>query len=133
MNNSRRSFFVRAVGVVTFGLISSLVNAEERRRARPAAGSDKAGGATGPLANPWLDPKDQTAQALSYSEKHADVKKADLKVERNGVAFEKQKCNNCSFYSEVGTKEGTKAGNCTIFPGKLVKSEAWCTSWNKKA
>lgn len=131
MKISRRKFFASAAGFISFGLVSSLVNAEEKRRARPAAGADKA--ATGPLANPVLDPKDQTAQALSYAEKHADVKKAELKVERNGTAFDKQLCSNCSFYAEVGTKDGSKVGTCTIFAGKLVKSGAWCTSWNKKA
>ena len=132
MNSSRRNFFISAVGILSFGLMGSLANAEERRRARPAAGGDKAAG-TGPLAQPLVDPKDPAAQAMNYTEKHADVKKAELKIERNGVAFDAQHCNNCGFYKEVGSKDGTKVGTCTIFNGKLVKSEAWCSSWNKKA
>lgn len=129
MNISRRKFFASAVGFVTFGLFSSLAQAEQKRRGRPAAG----GAASGPLANPLVDPKDPTAQAMNYVEKHANLKKADLKIERSGLAFDKQFCHNCSFYTEVGTKDGSKVGTCTIFAGKLVKADAWCASWNKKA
>ena len=132
MDSSRRNFFIGAVGILSFGLMGSIVNAEERRRARPAAGGDAAKD-SGPLAQPLVDPKDSAAQAMNYSEKHSDVKKAELKIERNGVAFDSQHCNNCGFYKEVGTKAGTKVGTCTIFNGKLVKNDACCSSWNKKA
>ncbi len=131
MKNSRRSFFVQALGFVSLGLIGTLANAEEKRRARPAAGAAPAD--AGPLSQPILSPKDQTAVPMNYVEKHADLKKPELKTERGGLAFEKQFCNNCSFYKEVGTKEGSKVGSCTIFNGKLVKDQAWCSSWNKKA
>lgn len=130
MNLSRRKLFLGAVGILSFGLMSSLVSAEERRRAR---GADKKAAAGGPLADPLVDPKDPTAQAMNYAEKHADVKKAELKIERSGVAFEKQNCSNCGFFKEVGTKDKAKVGTCTLFSRKLVKNEAWCSSWNKKA
>jgi hypothetical protein len=130
MNSSRRNFFLTSIGALSFGLISSVVNAEERRRAR--GGSDAAAG-SGPLASPLVDPKDPAAQAMSYAEKHSDVKKPELKVARQGVAFDAQHCSGCGFYKEVGTKDGSKVGTCTIFAGKLVKADAWCSSWNKKA
>ncbi len=135
MKNSRRSFFVQALGFVSLGLVGSLANAEEKRRARPAAGAAAGAAAAdaGPLANPILSPKDPLAVPMNYVEKHADLKKPELKIERGGLAFEKQYCNNCSFYKEVGTKEGSKVGSCTIFNAKLVKDQAWCASWNKKA
>ena len=134
MNFSRRQFFVGAVSLLSFGLLSSVVNAEEKRRSRPAAGAAAGGAAaSGPLADPMVDPKDPTAQAMSYVEKKSDLKKAELKVERQGVSFDKQQCSGCGFYKEVGTKDGGKVGTCTIFSGKLVKAEAWCSSWNKKA
>ena len=133
MNSSRRSFFMSAVGLLSFGLVSSLVNAEEKRRSRPAAGDKAAGKDAGPLSQPMVDPKDPAAQAMNYSEKHSDVKKPELKIERTGVKFDDQHCKNCNFYKEVGTKDGGKVGTCTIFNGKLVKAEAWCASWNKKA
>jgi hypothetical protein len=129
MNLSRRGFFVGALGLLSFGLLSTVVNAEERRRARPGT----AGKAAGPLDSPLVDPKDSTAQAMNYSESHADVKKAELKIEKNGVAFDQQNCKNCGFYKEVGSKAGGLVGTCTIFSGKLVKEKAWCSSWNKKA
>ncbi len=128
MNLSRRNFFVSAVGLVTFGLLGSIANAEQRRRARPGAG-----GETGPLAAPLVDPKtDPTAQAMHYSENHATVKK-DLQIAKQGVPFKDQHCKNCGFYKEVGQKDGKTVGTCTIFAGKLVESNSWCTSWNKKA
>lgn len=130
MKTSRRQFFTAVAGMMTVGLASTLVQAEERRRAR---GSDKPAAAAGPLGFPIVNPKDQAAQALNYVEKHSDLKKADLKAERMGVAFEKQFCTNCSFYASVGNKDGAAVGTCTIFPAKLVKSQAWCSSWNKKA
>lgn len=133
MEITRRGFFKVVGSVFSLGLVGSLVQAEERRRARPAAGGAAAGAASGPLSWPLVDLKDPAAQAMNYAEKHADVKKADLKVARQDVAFEKQFCNNCSFYKEVGDKDGGKVGSCTIFANKLVKSEAWCSSWNKKA
>lgn len=123
MNNSRRNFFITAAGVLSFGLVSSVVNAEERRRARPAAGGDAKAGAA-----PMVDPKDPQAQVMNYVEKHADLKKPELKTDRQGVKFEAQHCANCSFYKATDAK----VGSCTLFPGKLVKSEAWCSTWNKK-
>jgi hypothetical protein len=61
------------------------------------------------------------------------VKDKALKVERSGVPFEKQMCNGCGFYTKVGNKNGKEVGKCQIFPGQLVESTAWCSSWNKKA
>lgn len=120
---NRRHFFISVAGVLSFGLINSVVNAEERRRARPAAGGDAKAGAL-----PMVDPKDPQAQVMNYVEKHADLKKAELKVDRQGVKFDAQHCANCSFYKSTDAKTGA----CTLFPNKLVKADAWCSTWNKK-
>lgn len=138
MQQSRRLFFSKVSGALAVGALAKLlptsVFAEERRRARPAAGGDKAAATgTGPLSQPLVDPASDVAKAVKYVHNKADIKDAAVKVERMGVAFDKQFCNNCSFYKEVGSKEGGKVGTCTIFAQKLVKSEGFCTSWNKKA
>jgi hypothetical protein len=132
MNNSRRGFFKVCGSFFSVALLSSLARGEERRRARGGADA-KGAAASGPLANPLVDSKDPAAVAMNYVEKHGDLKKAELKTERQGVAFDKQFCNNCSFYKEVGSKNGSQVGTCQLFANKLVKSEGWCSSWNKKA
>lgn len=135
MNITRRSLIKKASGLMALAaVLPNLVNAEERRRPR-GGGDAKAGAAagSGPLALPMVDPNGPTGKAVNYAKNHADVKDAKLKTERQATAFDSQFCNNCSFYKEVGTKDGGKVGTCTIFANQLVGEKAWCTSWNKKA
>jgi hypothetical protein len=132
MQFSRRRFMgYSAVAAFLGSVVSSVTNAEEKRRAR--GGDKKAEAAAGPLAFPLIETSDSTAKAVNYVKQHADLKDAKLKLERQGTAWDQQFCNNCSFYKEVGSKDGTKVGTCTIFANKLVVEKAWCTSWNKKA
>ncbi len=133
MEFSRRRFIGYTTLATLLGsVVSSVTQAEEKRRAR---GGDKKAdaAAAGPLGYPLVSSSDATAKAVNYVEKHADLKDAKLKTERQGTAWDKQFCNNCSFYKEVGTKDGKKAGTCTIFANKLVVDQGWCSSWNKKA
>lgn len=136
MQVSRRGFFNRISTVLAASVLAKLVPstvfAEERRRARPAAGGAAAGG-TGPLSWPMVDPKSPAGSAVKYVVNKAEIKDAALKIERQGVKFDAQYCNNCSFYKEVGSKDGSKVGSCTIFANQLVKDQAWCSTWNKKA
>jgi len=134
-NTSRRRFFIQVsqalgLAMVAPALFSSMAMAEERRRARPAEGAAPAA-AGGDL--PLLEPGKGPAVAVNYVHKHSDIKDAALKVERGGVAFDKQYCVNCSFYTKHATKGGEEVGKCQIFPNNLVKSTAWCSTWNKKA
>jgi len=137
MQVSRRGFFSRISTVLAASVLAKLVPstvlAEERRRPRPAAGGAAAGGGSGPLSWPLVDPKSPAGSAVKYVVDKSAIKDAALKVERQGVKFENQFCNNCSFYKEVGSKDGSKVGTCTIFANQLVKEKAWCSSWNKKA
>lgn len=128
---NRREFFVHAGQLVGAALAIPLVLrgealAQERRR---GGGASPSGGAELPL----VSPKDSNAMAVNYVEKHSDLKKAEMKTERQGVKFEAQFCSNCSFYKAAGKKNGKDAGPCQIFPGKWVLGEAWCGSWNKKS
>lgn len=142
-HSSRRQFFIRAgqmLGLVAAGpLLSRVVFAEEKRRARPAAGGAAAGGAAAPaasgggdLSKPMVDPNSPQAKAVNYALKHADVKKAELKIERNGVPFEKQYCKDCTFYKKAGNKNGGEVGNCTVLSNNNVPHDAWCATWVKK-
>ena len=126
----RRAFIQGALA--TAGLVSvfsNLANADERRRGGAPANS--AGAAT------LVDPKDPAAKAVTYVHKNSEIKDKALMVERTGVKFKDQKCNNCSFYQKdkEATVSGKKAAPC-IMPfaaGKAVAAEGWCTSWAKKA
>lgn len=133
-NPSRRSFFQVVAGLTGLALLApkslkglgTVAQAEEKRRGgSPAGGGD----ADLPLAEPGKD----VAGGMNYQHKHADVKDAKLKTERQGVAWEKQLCSGCSFYTAAGKKGADEVGKCTIIPGKVVKAAGWCASWNKKA
>ncbi|HEY8272433.1 MAG TPA: high-potential iron-sulfur protein [Pseudobdellovibrionaceae bacterium] len=128
---NRRRFFINVGQMLGLAALAPLLGtkafAEEKRKARPAEG-----GATTGADLPMVVPGKGAAAAVHYQLKHSDVKDASLKIERGGVPFEKQLCNNCSFYTKHSTKNGEEVGKCQIFPNQLVKSTAWCATWNKK-
>lgn len=136
MKQTRRQF-ARFFGVVAAGAsflgLASLQAQEERRRGGgggPGAGPAKGGSApSGSLVDPAADPM---AKNVNYVHKKADLKKADLKIEKLGVKWDQQFCDNCTLYSAPGKKDGDDVGQCALFPGKLVKGKGWCTSWAKK-
>jgi hypothetical protein len=69
-----------------------------------------------------VDPNDQVAKAVKYVE---DFKKSpDSKGNH---------CQTCGFYTKKEVRGGKEVGTCTIFAGKMVYSNSWCGSWNKKA
>jgi len=72
-----------------------------------------------------LDEKDAQAAALGYA---ADTSKVDAKKYPKHAAS--QKCSNCQLYSG---KPADAAGPCSIFQGKLVAGNGWCSAWVKKA
>lgn len=69
---------------------------------------------------PKVDPSDPQAQSLHYVE---DATKGEGRQEN-------QFCHNCQFYQGDPTAE---RGPCTIFGGKLVNSNGWCSAYVKKA
>jgi hypothetical protein len=73
-------------------------------------------------ADPHVDPNDETARALGYTEDAATAKgdpsfKAD------------SSCVNCNFFK--GHSEMAYAP-CDLFPGKAVSSKGWCRSWTAR-
>lgn len=131
-NLARRDFFrwsAQAAVVVSIpSFFTKAFSQEEKRRGGgpPSAGS-------GPLNLPEVIPGKGPAAGLHYILDHKDLKDQKLKLERNGVSFDKQFCHNCNFYKKVGDKGGKELGTCTIFPNQLVQSKAWCQTWTKKA
>lgn len=118
---SRREFLVNtALLVGTASVVAPMVKAQEKRKAAPAA----AGGVQ------MVDEKSPEAIQVKYL---ADAKKATdkaLMIERQGVAFAKQRCKNCAMFQG---KETDKTAACPIFPNKHVAAEGICQSWVKKA
>ena len=72
-----------------------------------------------------VDEKDAQAAALGYV---ADTAKADAK--KYPKHTKDQKCSGCQLYTG---KAADAAGPCSLFPGKHVASNGWCSAWVKKA
>lgn len=119
---NRRDFF-KSVGLACAGIaaLPLMAKAQERRR-----GGGTAPAASGPVL---VDPNSPEAKALSYQTSHSKIKDAKLKVEKDGVAWEKQSCSTCILFQG---KKGDKQAGCAVFPGKEVSAGAWCTSWSLK-
>lgn len=118
---NRREFFTTVAQITGAAVIapaalsaafsSTAIAQEKRRSAAPAGG-----------ALPLVDPADSVAKSLKYT---ADAKKsADAKGNH---------CGLCNFYTKKEMRDGKEVGTCTIFAGKVVYNQAWCTSFNKKA
>lgn len=115
----RREFLkVASLATVAVAAIPMLAQAEERRRGGGAA-----------AAGVLVDEKSAEAKAVNYTTNHGSVKDKNLTIVRQGVSFDKQRCNNCSLFQG---KAGDKQGGCTLFPNKQVSATGWCSSWNKK-
>ena len=130
---NRRNFFFNLASLAGIMALSSLGGRALAERKR--GGAAPAAGATGGTADAvkLVDPKGPAAKAVNYVENKTEVKEAHLKAERQGVTFEKQNCKNCGYYSNPRAKGSAEVGSCTVFSGQVVKSDAWCSTWNKKA
>ena len=72
-----------------------------------------------------VDPKDPQALALGYVDDTAQADQKKFPQHSND-----QKCNGCQMYSGQASDE---LGPCSIFGGKAVASDGWCSAWTKKA
>ena len=68
-----------------------------------------------------LDENDPTAKALNYVH---DAKSVDA-----AKRFSDRYCNNCALFT--GESDDEWAG-CSIFPGKAVANQGWCSVWAPK-
>jgi hypothetical protein len=128
LNPSRRLFVQSLPVLAGVAALGSLANAEERRRAKKADGA-AAGGK--PALVPVNPATDAMAKSVNYVEVHADMKKAELKTERQGVKWDEQFCNNCQLNVVIAGQ--TERMGCTLFSGKSVAAKGWCSSWAKKS
>ncbi|EHQ51865.1 High potential iron-sulfur protein [Ectothiorhodospira sp. PHS-1] len=66
-----------------------------------------------------LSEDDPAAQALNYVH--------DASAAAGHPAYEEgQTCLNCLLYSDASAQDW---GPCSVFPGKLVSANGWCTAW----
>lgn len=70
---------------------------------------------------PTLSSDDPMAIALAYA---ADAK--DVDTGKNPTYKPGNDCSNCLQFKDVDS-EGF--GKCALFPGKKVRSKAWCKAW----
>jgi hypothetical protein len=68
---------------------------------------------------------DSDAQSIDYS---ADARKVDRA--RFPQYAPGQTCQNCKLFTPIND---ARLGSCEIVFGKLVATQAWCSSWDKKA
>lgn len=134
---SKREFLSQLVAltgasVVAVNMFGKSALAQEKRRGAKKDDAPKA--ATKEIDWPMVEAGKGTAAALAYHETLAEAEKdpkTDKKTDK-GVAWEKRACDNCSFYTKVGDKNGKEVGKCTLFQNSLVAGKGICNSWAKK-
>lgn len=74
---------------------------------------------------PRLEESDPQAQSLSYVHDASSVDASKFPRYEDG-----QVCSNCALYLD---QDGAEWGGCSIFPGKLVNANGWCSVYAPKA
>jgi hypothetical protein len=72
-----------------------------------------------------LSPTDPQAVALGYVTDHLNVDKVKYKKFVAG-----SRCGVCLLYQNT---PNSASGPCSLFPGKQVVSNGWCSAFQKKA
>ena len=75
-------------------------------------------------AAPQVDEASPAAVGLKYKHDAA----AAPRVDKAGTAAADQTCANCQF---IQAPDG-EWRPCTLFPGKTVNANGWCSAWAKK-
>lgn len=123
-NMNRRSFVQTLLSVAGFSAVAGTVQAQTKRQPKKDAAA--AGGDV-------MCAKEAMAVSINYAPNHKAVTDPKMKVDKQGVAFDKQFCNNCQFYAKTGAdKSGKEIGKCQLLQGCLVYGEGWSSSWAKK-
>lgn len=121
---NRRQFISYVMGMVAgLSLVLPALAARRKKEEGSSAASENL---------PLVKPGEGMAATVSYVHVNTEIKDPKLRVERQGVKFEDQKCASCILYTKHGTLNGEEVGKCSIFPNQLVKATGWCTSWAKK-
>lgn len=119
-----KNAFVGGATLSSLGLMNACSNNTNEEHspeapAQPAASPEPTG---------FVSEESSVAQSLSYKEDATSVS-TDLRADKGKTKGSEQFCSNCQFF----TDKGDGSGSCSLFPGKLVKSQAWCRSWSLKA
>lgn len=109
MDNSRRLFFKRGLGVV------AAVSVAQLAANRIAFAADA----------PHVDEASAQAASLGYKHDAATVDKAKYPRYTDGMA-----CGKCALYQGA---EGAEWGGCGIFAGQAVAAKGWCNAYAPKA
>lgn len=109
MDNSRRNFFKRSLGVV------AAVSVAQLAANRIAFAADM----------PQVDEASPQAVSLGYKHDAALIDKAKYPRLADG-----QHCGNCALYQGAA---GSEWGGCGIFAGKAVAAKGWCNAYAPKA
>lgn len=72
---------------------------------------------------PKLEESDAMAQALGYKHDASDVNLEQFPSRGSGA---NEFCHNCVHYQAPPEQQWAP---CTIFPGKLVNTDGWCSAW----
>lgn len=73
---------------------------------------------------PQLDENDPVAKSLQYRHDATQAARAD----KAGTPAAQQVCSNCQLSQGTGDWLG-----CSIFPGKVVNANGWCSGWILRA
>ena len=76
-------------------------------------------------AGAMVDPAESQAVALGYVVASSQVDKTKFTTHADS-----QVCANCALYTGAA---GASAGPCSIFAGRQVNAQGWCSAWAKKA
>lgn len=74
---------------------------------------------------PKLEESDAMAQALGYKHDASDVNLEQF-PSRGDPGAADEFCRNCIHYQAPPEQQWAP---CTIFPGKLVNADGWCSAW----
>ncbi len=89
----------------------------------------QAGGQQPAADMPKLEESDAMAQALGYKHDAGDVNTQQF-PSRADPGSADEFCHNCVHYQGPPDQQWAP---CTIFPGKLVNADGWCSAWAAKA
>lgn len=80
---------------------------------------------------PKLEESDAMAQALGYKHDASEVSLEQF-PSRGEPGSANEFCHNCVHFQAPAGGDSQWAP-CTIFPGKLVNADGWCSAWAAKA
>ena len=76
-------------------------------------------------AGAMVNPTEPQAAALGYVPVSTQVDKTKYQTHADT-----QVCSNCALYTGAA---GAASGPCSIFGGRQVSAQGWCSAWAKKA